>query len=189
MKRIYFAILLSTILSAGAAYADDRSYNSNVRSEMSSDGTSKRDVSEEKVNSDGTLIKSRLEDENEVDDDGTHKTTSTVTTTTDPKGLGNKTWSQRKVKTTEGADGSYDRKADSVSVDASGTTHSKSIERDVKVNSDGSGKTTYKEKVVRDPKGFMNRSVEESEKTIKKDAHGNVISNEESKTINGHTER
>ena len=183
MKKAYLAIAL-VVTVVGTANAEDKvTYKTDVKAELKSDGTVKTGSSEVATDSAGTKVTSKLNETSKVNKDGTKTTTSDLVSSKDPKGLGNKTVAERQIKTTDDARGSFDRKVDSASVDSDGTAHSKSVERRVQQNSDGTAKSTFKDKVVNDPKGMMNRSVEESERTVRRDANGNVIDADIEKNI------
>lgn len=61
--------------------------------------------------------------------------------------------------------GGYERTVSEESKDASGTMRSKEVTTEVDVDSDGDKETTIKSKSVEDPKGLMNKTTVETERT------------------------
>ena len=185
MKKAYLAAILGLSV-IGTAQADTKvSYKTDVKEDVSADGTTKKSSAEETINAAGTKVKSNSDEKSRMKADGTRKSSSEVSSTTDPKGLGNKTSAKRESTSVEDGRGSFDRNTTATSVDAAGTAHKKVVERSVDQNADGTAKSTFKEKVVNDPKGLMNRSVEETEREVKRDANGNVIGDQLDKTVDG----
>jgi hypothetical protein len=181
MKIANIALLLAVVSTAQAE--DKISYNSEVSSRTDAAGNVRTNESTESVNKAGTKVIKSTSETAAVSKDGTKRDTSVTELTTDPKGLGNKTWAERKTKSTEDQKGSYDRRIDSKSVDSTGTGHSKSVEKSIKKNAAGSVKSEFSEKVVNDPKGMRNKSSEEIDRTVVRDAHGSVVRDDESKIV------
>ena len=185
MKKAYLAVILGLAFTCTANADSKVSYKTDVKEDVGADGTVKKSSSEETVDAAGTKVKSNLDEKSKVKSDGTRKTSSVLSSTTDPKGLGNKTTAKRTINSTEDGRGSFDRNTESTSVDAAGTAHKKTVERSVDQKSDGTAKSTHKEKVVNDPKGLMNKTTEETERTVTRDADGNVITDKADKTVDG----
>ncbi len=119
----------------------------------------------------------------EKDGKGIERTAKTERTS-DPKGLGNKSWSEDSVKAKMKMDGESSETAKHRSVDAAGTAHKvdESVERDV--DADGSVETTSEKKIVTDPKGLMNKSKSKVERTVEEHADGTTTT---TKKIDGKT--
>lgn len=81
--------------------------------------------------------------------------------------------------------GGYERNFEEKSTDATGTLRKNEVTTDVDVDNDGERETTIKSKSVEDPKGLMNKTTVETEKTIKQE-DGKVKTSYE-KSVNGET--
>lgn len=124
----------------------------------------------------------------EKDAQGVERTVKTERSN-DPDGLGNKTWSKDTVKAKMKIDGEGSESATHKSVDAAGTAHTvdESINRDVKA--DGSVETTTEKKIVTDPKGLMNKTKTNIERTVDENADGTktITKKVDGKTVESNT--
>lgn len=68
-----------------------------------------------------------------------------------------------------GTDGSYESNTEVNATDAAGTAVKKELTTEVDVDADGDKETSVKYKTTRDPKGLMNKSTTETERTTKED--------------------
>lgn len=138
---------------------------------------------QETIDSEGTESKAKLYKSTKTGSDGSMESSTIVESTKDPKGLGNKTSMNSKIRTKEDGKGSYQDEIDTSSVDAKGTAHSKKEEKEYIRNSDGTSKSVYKEKIINDPKGLNNSSKKVIDETIVRDANGNIIKDQSDNVI------
>ncbi len=186
MKNVTWAIVAGIAL-ATPAYADNKeSTETNTKTERHADGSYKTKSSAYTTDASGTARKMEVEERASTDSDGDKKVVSNTETSTDPKGLMNKTTAERRTELNSDARGSYDRETSAKSVDAQGTKRTFHNETEKDVDSDGSSKTTVTSKRVEDPKGLMNKQTAEEKKTIKTDAAGQTSMKVEKK-LNGDT--
>jgi hypothetical protein len=148
-------------------------------------GSYKTETVAESKDAAGTNRVSEFDKNVKVGSGGERTITTISKTETDPKGLGNKSYSESKTKSEADARGNYTGKIDTDSVDAAGTKHRLTVEEKTKMNDDGSAKTTVNSKRVTDPKGMMNKSVAETEEVVKKDATGTIESTDVTKKVDG----
>lgn len=175
MEKLLTSALIGLAL-AGTASADSKQvYKSETNVVRAADGSVDTENEVESTDTSGTKRKSEFKQEARTDSRGETKVLSTSKSVTDPKGLGNKTWSDQKVTSKTDARGNLNREISGKAVDSQGTSHSVDIEREVKVRPDGSTKTTVSEERVENPKGLMNQSKTDIETTVAKDAKGNVV--------------
>jgi len=166
MKTLHFANLLA-FLFLGTVSAEEIATKASSKQETI--GTS------QSVDAKGTKNRSKLTQTSEVNSDGKREDTTEVETSKDPKGLGNKSWTETKANSTEEGNGSYKSDTETSSVDSKGTARTMNTEKSVTRNADGTSTTRLKEKLIRDPKGLNNRSVDELNERVKKDAQGRVL--------------
>lgn len=184
MKKLYLGIVAGLAL-AGTAYADTKeSYETTTKGERSSDGSYSHEKTTEATDSAGTTRKVEINEHGSTKPGGPNKVSMESKTTTDPKGLMNKTTTENEVYRKSDAKGNYKSEESNRVVGADSNEFNK--EREVKrvVKSDGSVETTAIDKVSNDPRGLLNRSTGEVEtKTVEHpDGH---VSTTTTKEING----
>jgi len=145
-------------------YNKDGGYNAKTSSETKTpEGTNKLTEDEVKV---------------KVDAEGFVKKTETVTQTTDPKGLGNKSENKSEVTEQEKANGGFSKTVKSKSTDSSGTTTIVDESENTVVDENGNVTATSSAKKTVDPKGLLNKKTVVDIKKKKKIVNGVVVEEE-----------
>jgi len=173
MKKTRTAIILSLVMATTANAEPSETFKSTTDTTRNADGSYKTDSSVVRTDSKGTTKTSDLKEELEVDSKGAQTLTSDSKNTTDPKGLGNETVTEKQSEVKTDARGSYNGEVTEQSVDSKGTSHESEMTGHTEVNPDGSTKTTITGKNVTDPKGLMNSKSTETKVVIENDGKGN----------------
>lgn len=95
-------------------------------------------------------------------------------TVNDPKGLGNKTWSNDKASAKYNKNGEVEVTSEHKSVDEHGTAHKGTTKSETEVKSDGKIVTTTTDTSVTDPKGLMNKKSVTTEKKVEEKPDGTI---------------
>lgn len=175
MKHFATTCALASLLVATAAIAEDSpKYHSETDVSVKPDGQYEATSTTERTAPNGTKMKTESTESLDKTLTGKAKLTSKVETTQDPKGLGNKQTADAKVTVKADDKGNSEKTVSSHSVDAAGTTHKKTVDTEVDAKSDGSKEITTTSKVVTDPKGLGNKTVQKSETVTMKHPDGSV---------------
>jgi len=159
-----FAILATTaaVSIAASAHAADESAKSKADIDYKDNGGYEATLSSENKNADGTAHTAKVTEDVDINDDGTGSRTTEKVTTTDPKGLMNKSKNTAKVEVEQKDNGGYEKTATTKATDSNGTNVVNEVKTDVDVNDDGSVSSETTTKKTVDPKGLFNKTTTES---------------------------
>lgn len=181
MKNLVLGLVASTALFVGSSLAAEPQGKAETTVKTGPDGSYEGKSQYENTDVSGTTVKSVVHESEGKTWLGKDKAETKAIASTDPKGLGNKTWTQTESSAISDKKGNIEKTYDRRSVDTSGTEHATTEKVKTRVNSDGSTETSVAREVAHDPKGLMNKKVEKTEETIKREADGTVSKSVESK--------
>jgi len=169
-----FALLAATaaIGLAGGAYAADESANVKSKVDYKKDGGYTAERSSEQKTPGGTKTTSETKVDVDVDSQGRIDKEVKAETTTDPKGLLNKTKDVSKTDIEEKERGGYKQTTTTKHTNADGTNVTYKTVTDVDVDANGNVTTTAKTEKTVDPKGLMNA---ETTSSTTKSVNGQVV--------------
>jgi len=169
MKNVSFCLLAASLLFASPLSAETKQkIHAETDSEIGEDGSYKDSSDVSSTDRAGTETKTKIREEGSVNSRGAVSSSYKATTSHDPEGMRNKTWSKTERSSTKKPDGGLRAESTARDVDQHGTAHkaTKNVKRDVE--SDGTVETTVTEMEVTDPKGLMNKSSTERKKVTER---------------------
>ena len=187
VKTIAVSAIFACVYAGSTAVAENpEKFSSKVDVKKNADGTFDSNVSTDTTDAAGTRIQREQEQVRSKTLTGDTKTVTKMTTTTDPKGLMNKSKEQAEQSVKSDGEGNSDRTLTSKSVDASGTLHKHRIDTETSVKSNGTLAVTQDDRQVTDPKGLGNKTVVRTQTEKEKRADGTVTAKVK-KQVNGET--
>ena len=177
----------ATLGVAPLTHADNKATtHTEVSSEVNPDGSYKVSRHIETTDKAGTSIKTEATEDATVDAEGNAHSRYDSTTTRDPKGLGNKSWSKTVTKSEVRRDGTFDKTTEVKQVTGAGTAQKTDIVSKRRIDAKGNVKTEINERIKTDPQGLMNKTVEDTTKVTETKPTGET-STRTIKKIDGET--
>lgn len=187
VKTIAVSAAVACFFAGGVAVAENpEKFSSSVDVKKNADGTFDSKITTDATDASGTRVKREQEQERSKTLTGDTKTVTKLTTTTDPKGLMNKSKEEAEQTVKSDGEGNSDRTLSSKSVDDAGTLHKHKVETETKVKSDGTLAVSQDDKQITDPKGLGNKTVVRTQTEKEKRPDG-TVSTKVTKKVNGET--
>ena len=182
MKKINILILVVALLTTSLVWAEDKvDSNQKITMKKNADGSYEGSAKTEHVDGAGTNVIESTNKKRTILSNGAIEDDVKTEKIADPKGLMNKTTESKETATLVSPEGRITQQIRAESVDSSGTKRDQSVNTLETRKKDGTIETNIKNKLVTDPKGLMNKTVEESDTLVVQHPNGKISFEDQTK--------